>query len=116
MNKKHKWFTKVQALCMALMITLTALCQTGTAEAAEVVQPSLGIDVSRYQGQIDWARVADAGVQFAFVRIGGRYSGSGAFYDDTYFDANLAGAVKNGIPVGVYFFSQALNAEEAAEE
>ena len=113
-------------LCAALLLGLPA-----TAQAAELgIHPDrylhdqrhdadrveMGIDVSQYQGQIDWARVADADVQFAFVRIGGRYSGSGAFYDDTYFDANLAGAVKNGIPVGVYFFSQATTEAEAREE
>lgn len=116
MNKKHKWFTKVQALCMALMIMLTALCQTGTAEAAEVVQPSLGIDVSRYQGQIDWTQVAASGVQFAMIRVGYRTQNTGVLNEDPYARYNLQEATKAGIKVGAYFFSSAVNAEEAVEE
>lgn len=76
----------------------------------------LGIDVSKHQGEIDWEQVADAGIEFAFVRVGYRGSREGSLYVDECKDANLQGAIENGIPVGVYFYSQAITVEEAIEE
>lgn len=75
-----------------------------------------GIDVSKHQGEIDWAQVAADGVEFAFIRVGNRGYGSGAIVDDPQFEANIVGAASNGIKVGVYFFSQAISIEEAKEE
>ncbi len=75
-----------------------------------------GIDVSKHQGEIDWAKVAADGVEFAFVRVGNRGYGTGAIVEDPQFDANVVGAITNGIDVGVYFFSQAVTVEEAIEE
>ncbi len=77
---------------------------------------SLGIDVSKYQGEIDWDVVAAEGVEFAIIRCGYRGMQSGALVEDTYFKANLEGAKAAGIKVGVYFFSQATNPIEAVEE
>lgn len=76
----------------------------------------IGIDVSRYQGTIDWAAVKSAGVDFAMLRLGYRGYGTGAIVKDTYFDQNIRNALANGIEVGVYFFSQAINEAEAVEE
>ncbi|MDY3992426.1 MAG: GH25 family lysozyme [Evtepia sp.] len=76
----------------------------------------IGIDVSRYQENIDWAAVKGAGVQFAMLRLGYRGYGSGALVMDPYFQQNIQGAQANGIEVGVYFFSQAITPEEGAEE
>lgn len=76
----------------------------------------IGIDVSRYQENIDWAAVKGAGVQFAMLRLGYRGYGSGALVMDPYFRQNIQGAQANGIEVGVYFFSQAITPEEGAEE
>ena len=76
-----------------------------------------GIDVSEHQGEIDWAAAAADGIDFAMIRAGYRgYGEAGTLREDIYFQANMDGALGNGVPVGVYFFSQALNAEEAAEE
>ncbi|MBR0139418.1 MAG: glycoside hydrolase family 25 protein [Firmicutes bacterium] len=75
-----------------------------------------GIDVSRYQGDIDWAKVAADGVRFAFIRLGYRGYGSGKMVLDEKFEANIRGAIENGVEVGIYFVTQALNAEEGAEE
>lgn len=76
-----------------------------------------GIDVSEHQGEIDWEAVAASGVEFAMIRAGYRgYGEAGTLREDLFFQANMDGALANGIAVGVYFFSQALNAEEAAEE
>lgn len=75
-----------------------------------------GIDVSAHQGLIDWEDVKDAGIEFAIIRVGYRGSTEGRLYEDALFRHNLNGARAVGLPVGVYFFSQALTVEEAAEE
>ena len=77
---------------------------------------SLGIDVSKYQKEIDWDVVAAEGIEFAIIRCGYRGMQTGALVEDPYFRANLEGAKKAGIKVGIYFFSQAVNAVEAVEE
>lgn len=76
----------------------------------------VGIDVSRYQGKIDWAQVKQSGVDFAIIRLGYRGYGTGAIVQDSYFETNIQGALENGIEVGVYFFSQAITEAEAVEE
>lgn len=75
-----------------------------------------GIDVSQHQEEIDWKAVKDAGVDFAMIRVGYRGYEYGLVHEDTYFEANIAGAKANGIQVGVYFYSQAITIEEAFEE
>lgn len=75
-----------------------------------------GIDVSVYQGTIDWAKVKAAGIDFAFIRVGYRGYGSGSLCDDTKYIENLQGAINAGIKVGVYIFSQAISTSEAVEE
>lgn len=75
-----------------------------------------GIDVSKYQGDIDWEAVASDGVEYAFVRLGLRGYGSGKLVLDEYFDQNMRGAKEAGIKTGVYFFTQAITVEEAIEE
>lgn len=75
-----------------------------------------GIDVSKWQGEIDWDKVKNAGVEFAIIRAGYRGSVTGAIVEDPYFQANMKGAAASGIPVGVYFFTQAVNEVEAVEE
>lgn len=76
----------------------------------------VGIDVSKYQGDIDWQKVADAGVQFVIIRAGYRGSVTGALVADPYFETNIRGALAAGLEVGVYFFTQAVNETEAVEE
>ena len=74
------------------------------------------MDVSSHQKEIDWARVAASGVQFAMIRVGYRGYSVGSINKDAYFDQNIQGALDNGLEVGVYFFSQATSVEEAEEE
>ena len=81
-----------------------------------VVDCLSGIDVSAYQGEIDWAKVKESGVDFAIVRLGYRGYESGKITEDKFAKANLEGASAAGVQLGVYFFSQALNVEEAREE
>ena len=75
-----------------------------------------GIDVSSYQGEVDWHQVAEAGVDFAIIRLGYRGYESGKLVEDKFALQNLEGAAEAGIQLGVYFFSQALNPNEAREE
>lgn len=75
-----------------------------------------GIDVSKYQGTIDWAAVKEEGIEYAFIRIGLRGYESAKIVLDEYYEANMAGANSAGIAAGVYFFTQAVTVEEAKEE
>ena len=76
----------------------------------------LGIDVSKWNKEIDWDKVKNAGIEFAVIRAGYRGSVTGSLVVDPYFEANMKGAAASGIPVGVYFFTQAVNEVEAVEE
>ena len=75
-----------------------------------------GIDVSKYQGTIDWKKVAAAGVEFAIIRLGYRGMNEGTLELDPVFEKNMEEAAAAGIKTGVYFFSQAITKEEAEEE
>ena len=76
----------------------------------------VGIDVSRQNGVIDWKAVKQAGIRFAIIRCGYRTTEGGQVYKDAHFEQNMAGALEAGIPVGVYFYSAAVNRTEALEE
>lgn len=75
-----------------------------------------GIDVSKWNKEIDWNQVADSGVEFVIIRCGYRGSNSGYLVEDPYFEQNIRGAKNAGLKVGVYFFTQALDVTEAVEE
>lgn len=77
---------------------------------------AFGIDVSRWNEEIDWEKVKEAGVEYAIIRVGYRGSVTGSLIEDWYFRKNMEGAAQAGIPVGVYFFTQAVNEVEAVEE
>lgn len=79
-------------------------------------QTMFGIDVSYWQGDIDWQQVKEAGVEFAMIRVGWRGSEQGLLDIDEYAQKNYEGATAAGIRVGCYFFSQAISVEEAVEE
>ncbi|MBQ9413136.1 MAG: S-layer homology domain-containing protein [Oscillospiraceae bacterium] len=78
--------------------------------------PRCGIDVSYYQHEIDWEKVAEDGIDFAIIRCGYRGSTQGVLCEDECFRQNIAGALAAGVNVGIYFFSQALTEAEALEE
>ena len=76
-----------------------------------------GIDVSKHNKTIDWAKVKNAGIDFAIIRAGNRgYGSEGKLLTDPLFEANAKGATENGIPIGAYMFSEAITVEEAIEE
>ena len=77
----------------------------------------LGVDVSEHQGYIDWQTLKDNGFSFAFIRLGYRgYGQEGRICLDKEFHRNIQNAQAAGFDVGVYFFAQAINEEEAREE
>ena len=76
----------------------------------------LGIDVSVWQGNINWTSVKNSGINFAIIRYGYRGSTAGGIYKDTKFDTNISGAKAAGLKVGMYFFTQAITEAEAVEE
>ena len=77
---------------------------------------STGIDVSEYQREVDWEKVRAAGIEFVFIRIGGRGTTEGGLYADSMAKDHYDGAKGAGLQVGMYFYSQAITPEEAKEE
>ena len=87
-----------------------------TTEAAKKTAVQ-GIDVSSFNGVIDWEKVKSDGIEFAIIRAGGRgYGAEGGIYEDKYVSYNFKNAEKQKIDTGVYFFSQATSVKEAEEE
>lgn len=76
----------------------------------------LPLDVSDLQGKIDWERVSEDGIDFAMIRLGRRGYTEGNIYLDNYYYENASGVQSEGMPFGVYFFSQAITEDEAIEE
>lgn len=77
---------------------------------------TMGIDVSKYQGTIDWAKVKEAGVEFAMIRVGYRAKSTGEIFEDPTARYNMQEAQAAGIRLGAYFFSSAVTQEEARQE
>ncbi|MBR3292930.1 MAG: glycoside hydrolase family 25 protein [Oscillospiraceae bacterium] len=75
-----------------------------------------GVDVSEHQHEIDWKAVKESGIDFAFIRVARRGYSEGGLFEDEYYAENIRGASDAGLKVGVYFFSQAINVQEAVEE
>ena len=100
------------------VIFLAAVCLMGgcSKRAKEIETTATGIDVARYQGTIDWNRLATSSVDFAMVRLGYRSSDDGRIVEDVNARYNLQEAQKNDIMLGAYFFSTAVNEKEAMEE
>lgn len=95
-------------------VDVTELLSSGT--VAETEKITIGIDVARYQGTIDWAQVAASGIEFVMVRVGYRTDSTREICADTNARFNMQEAQKNGIKVGAYFFSTATSTQEALEE
>lgn len=75
-----------------------------------------GIDVSTYQNEIDWQKVKESGVEFAYIRLGYRGAVEGKLNIDRTFEYNYANAIKNDIKVGIYWYSQPISTQEAFQE
>lgn len=76
----------------------------------------VGVDISKYQDYVDFVKVKKAGIDFVMIRLGARGYGTGQLILDEYFTDNIKRATDAGLDVGVYFYSQAINKEEAVEE
>jgi GH25 family lysozyme M1 (1,4-beta-N-acetylmuramidase) len=116
--KLQRKMTKIKALLMVLALVLPLVLPgiTANAAATETAQAAIGIDVSRFQGLIDWNQVAASGVSFAMIRVGNRPNDTGVIVEDVYARYNLQEANRVGIKVGVYFNSTATTEAEAIEE
>ncbi|MBO5336723.1 MAG: hypothetical protein J6A94_06280 [Lachnospiraceae bacterium] len=77
---------------------------------------TMGIDVSKWNGSIDWKAVKNSGVSYVIIRCGYRGSSAGALIEDPKYKSNIKGAIDAGLKVGVYFFTQAVDEVEAVEE
>lgn len=84
--------------------------------ADETADTTLGIDVSKYQGTINWTKVKASGVDFAMIRVGYRAKSTGEIFEDPTARYNMQEAQAAGVMIGAYFFSSAVTKEEAKEE
>lgn len=82
----------------------------------KTAKTKIGIDVSHWQGDIDFKKVKESGVEFAFIRVGSQKGIGGEYYVDNKFIQNIEGFNKVGIPVGIYFYSYAKNKKDAIKE
>ena len=76
----------------------------------------MGIDVSQWQGNIDWQKVKDAGAEFAIIRIGYQKDYDAGYAIDPYFVQNITGAKEAGLDIGIYFYSYAKTVEEGEKQ
>lgn len=93
----------------------TILYFSNIVEEYKTENTKIGIDVSKWQGSIDFETVKDAGAEFVIIRAGYSTS-SGYFYEDTYFETNLKNAKEAGLDVGIYFYSQSTSVDAAISE
>ncbi len=124
-NIKDKSKLNIPALAVIGIIILAVIISVIAVAASKGSRPdglyqfnqsvANGIDVSEHNGEIDWEKVKET-QDFAFIRVGYRGYGNGEIYEDKYAADNLKNANKAKIPVGVYFYTQAVTAEEAEDE
>lgn len=77
---------------------------------------TIGIDVSKWQGDIDFDKIKEAGVEFVFIKLGGQNGIGGEYYIDPKFERNIEGFKNVGIPVGLYFYSYANSPTQAKKD
>lgn len=111
-DRKSPLFRGIVLLLLGVML----LGLTGCEKTKEEKTLCLGVDVAKYQGTVNWEKVASAGAKFAMVRLGYRTARDGVIVEDSNARYNLQEGSKAGIPMGGYFFSTAVTAEEAEEE
>lgn len=108
---------EINALTEDFQQVISDADETEKAERPKVgAGTTLGIDVSKWQGEIDWEKVKNDGVEFVIIRCGYRGYTEGTLIEDPMFAQNIKGATAAGLKVGVYFFTQAIDEVEAVEE
>lgn len=117
-SMKSKYFLRLTAAFAAVVISVCCLSGCGKKKrtTTETDETTFGIDVARYQGTINWKKVAESGIDFAMIRVGYRGKTDGIIKEDPNGRYNLQEATKAGIKIGAYFFSTAVSEEEAKEE
>ena len=110
--RKRKYVLPV--LLVLLVVLLCGCKKVRKTEELDIL--TMGVDVARYQGIIDWQQVADSGLDFAMVRVGYRTKVDGEMKEDSCARYNLQEAAKAEIPLGVYYFSTAISEKEAIAE
>lgn len=94
----------------------SSLLRSGSNDYVAVTGVKNGVDVSKWQGNIDWNAVKSSGIEYALIRVGYRGMDQGTLAEDPYYKQNIEQATAAGIKVGVYIFSQAINVAEAEQE
>lgn len=117
MNNKRNY---ILGIMLTFVIIIAVVMASATAKSSTPLKGSeefaVGIDVSSHNGEIDWKTVAD-NTEFAVIRAGYRgYGEAGTVSEDKFFAENIKSALKENIPVGIYFYTQATNEAEAEEE
>ena len=124
MKKEGKWAKKplldkkgiyFAAACLVVVLVFGFLAFSGE-KVKETEETTYGIDVARYQGTINWSKVAQSDVDFVMIRLGYRGLEDGVITEDSNARYNLQEAQKYGIQIGAYFFSTAMDESEAIEE
>lgn len=115
---KKTMILRLTAIVTAVVIASCCLSGCGKKDriTSQTEETTFGIDVARYQGTIDWKKVAQSGIDFAIIRVGYRGKTDGVIKEDPNGRYNLQEASKAGIKIGAYFFSTAVSEEEAKEE
>lgn len=107
-------------VAMVTMVIIAFSCASSYAvqqpSKVSTNHPFYGIDVSLWQGNINWKKVKRAGADYAFIRAGATKQDSFSFVKDSKFEQNMSGAQKAGVARGVYWYSQATSTEEAVAE
>lgn len=103
-------------LVIAMVLALACGCKSENNGVKETDETTMGIDVARYQGTIDWEAVSNSDIDFAMIRVGYRTLDDGSVVADSNARYNMQEAQKYGVKFGVYFFSTAVSEEEAIEE
>ena len=106
-----KTFKSTVKRVTAMVMALALLWTLQPAEASAKQSMSKGVDVSKYNGGVDWNQAKAAGIEYAFIKVGSTYSGI-----DPNFAANITGAQAAGIKTGVYIYSYATTPEAAVQE
>ncbi len=96
--------------------TINGIMYRFNADGSLVNSLGAGVDVSKWNGTINWSKVKSAGINYAFVRCGGRYSSARTLFEDPTYAQNVSGATASGLRVGIYFYSSATTVAEAVEE
>ena len=113
-NSKNNEFDEIQSLIDKIEKHDSNIMNN--IEVVEETKTVNGIDVSGWQGNVDWNQIKESGVDFVMLRVGSRKLISGEIVEDSFFKKNASACNKLGIPIGVYFYSAAITELEVLEE